>query len=334
MITPRLVLMRELLSEAGAIYVHLDYHVAHYVKVVLDEVFGRENFQNEIIWKRKGGSALGSMNRLSVNTDTILHYTKGDSYIFNPLYMEPDPEYVSQMFRNEENGRRFMLNVMRSPSPRPNLMYDYKGYKTPPNGWAIPLATMQRLDDEGRLYFPESKDKQIYKKIYLDEYPGQLVTNLWSDIALLKGRNSEILNYGTQKPEALLERIIGLSSSEGSVVADFFAGSGTTAAAAEKLGRRWIVSDLGKPAVMITRKRLIDQDSRPFLYQAIGDYQVEQARSALGRRFRVGDLAQVVLKLYGALPLPLEENATGGLGRLPDTKTLVVVDSPARLTTA
>lgn len=333
MIASRLVLMRELLSDIGTIYVHLDYHVAHYVKLVLDEVFGRASFRNEIVWKRKGGSALGTMNRMSVNTDSIFVYTKTDEFIFNPVYVRNE-EYINDMFRySDEDGRRFMLNVMRSPSPRPNLQYNYKGYKTPPNGWAVPLGTMERLDAEGRLYFPESKTKQIYKKVFLDEYPGQLVTNLWDDISLLKGKNAEIVDYATQKPEALLNRIIQLSSNEGSVVADFFVGSGTTAASAEKLGRRWLVTDLGKPSTMITRKRLIDQDAKPFLYQAIGDYQVEQARSTLGRSFRVGDLSKVVLDVYGALPLPPEENVNGSLGRLPGTRTLVMVDSPARLTT-
>lgn len=117
------------------------------------------------------------------------------------------------------------------------------------------------------------------------------------------------------------------------MIGDFFVGSGTTAAAAERLGRQWVVSDLGKPAAMVTRKRLIDQDAKPFLYQAIGDYQVEQARSTLGRSFRVGDLARVVLDLYGAVPLPLEDNVNGSLGRLPNSRTLVLADSPSKLTT-
>ena len=334
MLAPRLMLMRELLSNEGAIYVHLDYHVSHYVKILLDEIFGKENFRNEVIWKRKGGSALSSMNRMSVNTDTIFHYSKTDDFIFNSVYMDPDPDYVEQMFRHEENGRRFMLNVCSSPTYRPNLIFDYKGYATPPNGWRYSRQRMEELDAAGLLYFPEDKSKQIYKKVYLDEYPGQLVTNLWTDISLLKGRNAEILNYATQKPEALLNRIIAISSNPGSLVGDFFVGSGTTAASAEKLGRRWTVSDLGKPAAMITRKRLIDQDSSPFLYQAIGDYQVEQARSTLGRRFRLGDLAKVVLDLFGALPLPPEENVNGSLGRLPGSRTLVFADSPSRLTIA
>lgn len=334
MLAPRLVLMRELLSDKGAIYVHLDYHVSHYVKILLDEIFGKSLFQNEVVWKRKGGSALSSMNKMSVNTDTLFHYSKTDDFIFNTVYMKPDPEYVEQMFtRQDADGRRYMLNVCGSPTYRPNLIFDYKGYATPANGWRYSRAKMEELDAAGLLYFPEDKSKQIYKKVYLDGYQGQLVTNLWTDIPLLKGRNAEILNYATQKPEALLNRIISISSNEGSLVGDFFVGSGTTAASAERNGRRWVVSDLGKPAAMITRKRLLDQESSPFLYQAIGDYQVEQARSTLGRRFRVGDLAQVVLDLYGALPLPPEENVNGSLGRMPHSGSLVLVDSPSRLTT-
>ena len=141
------------------------------------------------------------------------------------------------------------------------------------------------------------------------------------------------VGYATEKPWPLIERILKTSSSAGGLVADFFSGSGTTAAVAEKLGRRWIATDLGKPATMITRKRLIDQDAKPFLYQAIGDYQVEQARSTLGRSYRVGDLAEIVVKLFGALPLPPEANGSRNLGRLPNSRTLVFADSPSRLTT-
>jgi adenine-specific DNA-methyltransferase len=130
----------------------------------------------------------------------------------------------------------------------------------------------------------------------------------------------------------LLERIIKASSNEGALVADFFGGSGTTAAVAEKFGRRWITSDLGKPACMIMRKRLIDQNARPFFYQAIGDYQVEAARSTLGKKFRVGDLAQIVLGLYGALPLAPEDNPNRNLGKMPSARTLVLVDSPQKFT--
>jgi len=153
------------------------------------------------------------------------------------------------------------------------------------------------------------------------------MSDVW-DIGVIAPIAKERVNYSTQKPEKLLQRIIGGATNPGDLVADFFSGSGTTAAVAEKTGRRWITSDLGKPAVMITRKRLIDDEAKPFLYQAIGDYQVEQARSTLGRRYRIGDLAQTVLGLYGALPLPPDQSLGGVLGQLPGESTLVYADSP------
>lgn len=145
-------------------------------------------------------------------------------------------------------------------------------------------------------------------------------------------QEKEKTGYDTQKPEGLIRRVIETSTSEGGLVADFFSGSGTTAAVAEKMGRRWITSDLGKPACMITRKRLIDQDAKPFLYQHIGDYQVEQMRSTMGAKFRIGDLAEIVLGLFGALPLPAEENPNKNMGRIQGSKTLVLADSPNKMT--
>jgi adenine-specific DNA-methyltransferase len=301
MITPRLVLMRELLSDSGSIYVHLDWHVGHYVKMVLDELFGRKSFVDEIIWaygSPSGGRAAGA--KLVKMHETLLHYAKDYSCRkSNKLHLPYSDKYIEDWFK-----------------------------------WT---------DEDGRRYRKRMRDKGQWERQYLDESKGIPASTVWSDIKQVyadprayksnQTKHSEIVGYDTQKPERLLARIIEHSTDPEDVVSDFFVGSGTTAAAAEKLDRRWIVSDLGKPAVMITRKRLIDQDARPFLYQAIGDYQVEQARSTLGRRFRVGDLAQVVLKLYGALPLSPEENASGSLGRLPNARTLVLADSPSRLTT-
>jgi adenine-specific DNA-methyltransferase len=176
-------------------------------------------------------------------------------------------------------------------------------------------------------YFLESDDRFIYEE--------QLIGDVWSDIAdAMHMSKNERVEYATQKPERLLERIIGASSPEAGLIADFTVGSGTTAAVAEKLGRRWITSDIGKPACLITRKRLIDQNAKPFLYQAIGDYQVEAAKTELGRKFRIGDLSSIVLSLYGALPLPVEENPLRNLGSVVygGRKTLVLVDSPNKLT--
>lgn len=254
----RLVLLRELLGPTGSLFLHCDWHRNHHLRCLLDEVFGANNFVNEIVWRRKGGTALGSMSRLSTATDRVLWYAKSDAYLINPVFVPADQEYIDLQFRHTDaNGRRFMVNVLRSPSPRPNLMYDYKGYKMPPNGWAIPIDTMRQWEAEGRLYFPDSKDKQIYKKIYLDEYKGQQINDLWADISTLKGNNAEISGYPTQKPVELLDRILELASPAGGLILDTFVGSGTTAIAAVKKGYRVIGADINLGAIQTTAKRLI-----------------------------------------------------------------------------
>ena len=287
MLTPRLILMRELLADTDSIYVHLDWHVGHYVKIVMDEVFGKENFTNEIIWCFSiGGKGDG---RYARKHNTIHFYAKDTQPIFNGK----DPLVVKERKPNSH---------MRA-----------------------------KVDDDGREY-QEKTDKKSGKvyRYYLDE--GKIPEDYWTDIEQLNREDAERVGYDTQKPQSLLSRIVAASSNPDSIVADFFSGSGTTAAVAEKLGRRWIACDLGKPDCMITRKRLIDQNAGPFLYQAIGDYPVESARSTFGRSVKMGDLAQIVLSLFGALPLPVEVNPNKNLGKLPDGKTLVLADSPNKLT--
>jgi len=334
MITPRLILMRELLSMTGSIYVHLDWHVVHYVKIVMDEIFGKDNFINDIIWKRRTGTA-SSNNGFGVQTDMLLFYVKEDDFYFSPQYRKDGvtKEEIEEKFNLvDEKGRRYWSGDLGNPADRPNLKYEYKGYSPPKNGWAVSLEIMKKWDGDGKLIFPKSPQGRIRRKMYLDDWQGFAIQNLWDDISPVQPQAKEKLDYATQKPEKLLERVIQASSPENGLVADFVGGSGTTAAVAEKCGRRWIISDLGKPACMIMRKRFIDIPSNAFLYQSIGDYQTEQMKSALGRGYRIGDLAQVVLGLYGALPLPSEQSPNRNLGRLPQAKTLVMVDSPNKMT--
>ena len=195
-------------------------------------------------------------------------------------------------------------------------------------------AGIDALLANGGIYWTRNGNPRLKK--YLDESQGVPLQSVWDDIFPVNSQAEERIEYDTQKPETLLDRIIQASCPDGGLVADFFGGSGTTAAVAEKLGRRWITSDLGKPACMIMRKRLIDQNAQPFLYQAIGDYQVEAAKTSLGRDFRVGDLAQIVLSLFGALPLAPEDNPTRNLGSIigGGVRTLVHADSPNKLTGA
>ena len=282
MMYPRLYLMRELLSEQGSIYVHVDWHVGHYVKILLDEIFGKENLINEIIWSYQGtGEPKSAYKR---KHDTILYYSKNLSYIFNQEFAS---EQISDFSKTKYN----------------------------------------KLDEKGNLYKEiRHSDGKVYRQYLKDN---MRMRDVWN-IPIINAQAKERLNYTTQKPEALLEQIIGVSSNENSIVADFFAGSGTTGAVAEKLGRRWIMSDFGKPANMIMRKRLIDQEAKPFLYQAVGDYQREVFASTKEFK-RVGDLSQVVLNLFGAIPF-VDENTPRNLGQLKGTRTLVYVDSPNKMT--
>ena len=276
MIYPRLQLIRELLSDKGSIYIHIDWHIGPYLKLILDEVFGKENFQNEIIWHYIKGAS--GNDRFGRKHNTILFYSKSDSKTFNrdAIGIPYNPETLARAQRGEAR-----YNV-----------------------------TAEELEDRGK-------------------NPG----DVWIDIPPLQGNSLENTSYATQKPEKLLERIIKASSNEGDLVCDFFGGSGTTAAVAERLGRRWITCDIGKPASLVMRKRFIDQEVKPFLYQSIGDYQKEAFRN--NKRYKhVGDLSQVVLGLYGALPFTPEQTNDRNFGYIKGTRTLVMVDSPNRLTTA
>lgn len=256
----RIILLRELMSSSGNIFVHCDWHKSSYLRIICDEVFGNNNFVNEIIWKRKGGSSNPS-KQLDVATDTILWYRKTESAIFNAQFSKDSPEtqqYIEERFNNvDENGRRFMKSPIVSPNYRENLIYEYKGYTPPANGWSISRELMEKWDADSKLYFPE-RGNRIYRKIFLDEYPGQPVSNIWTDIFVINPMALERLDYPTQKPEALLERIIKMASNEDSLVFDCFMGSGTTQAVAMKLGRRFIGADINLGAIQTTTKRLIN----------------------------------------------------------------------------
>jgi adenine-specific DNA-methyltransferase len=294
MIIPRLILMRELLADTGCIYVHLDWHVGHYVKLILDEVFGKNNFRNEVVWSYFGFKR-STARKFPQKHDTLFLYSKASEYYWKTQYKPHSPEYLKR-FKPDETGRLCRSDVN-------------------------PTAGGSR-------------------RIYLDQVEGDIVDSVWDDIPPVNPVAKERVDYSTQKPEKLLERVIESACPPGGMVADFNGGSGVTAAVAERLGRRWITTDLGKPSCMVMRKRLIDQDAKPFLYQAIGDYQVEAAKATLGRDFRIGDLSQIVLSLYGALPLPADVNPQRNLGQIAGiavgagrgSKTLVLADSPNKLT--
>lgn len=335
MFIPRVMLARELLSEQGSMYVHIDWHVGHYAKVALDEVFGKDNFKNEIIWKRSA-IATGLNTQFRTSHDTLLLYGKSKKSIFNIQYGEYSASSKKHYSYQDEKGIFQPVPILASGATNGDTGQPWRGID--PNGlgkngmhWLKKRDELDRLDAEGKIYWPP-KGGTPRLKYYQTEAKGTYVSDIWADINVINSMSNEYLDYDTQKPETLLERIMLASSNEGSIVADFFSGSGTTAAVAERLGRKWVATDLGKPACMITRKRLIDQNAKPYLYQHVGDYQVEMARSTMGRKFRVGDLSEIVLGLFGALPLAVEDNPGRNLGRIHGTKTLVLCDSPNKMT--
>jgi adenine-specific DNA-methyltransferase len=306
------VLLSELLADNGSLYVHLDWHVGHYGKAALDEVFGQHACQNEIIWKRT--SARSDSHTFNHVHDVIYLYARGE-FTFNDVNVPHDPDYTADKYKYlDKNGRRYRLDNMTSPNPRPNMTYVWRGHEPPALGWRYSKQTMQRLHDEGRIWYPDSKDKRPQLIRYLDESPGQRATSVWTDISPVNSQAAERLNYDTQKPEALLERIIKASSNPGDLVLDCCIGSGTTAAVAEKHDRRWIACDLSRFAIHTTRKRLLGiRGVKPFIVQNLGKYerQVWQAAEfpasggdgAEAARQRELAYRNFILELYRATPI-------------------------------
>lgn len=256
MIYERLKLMRDLLAEDGSIYVHCDWRVNSYLKECLNEIFGKENLLNEIIWQRTG--AHNDADRFGIIHDSILLFKKFN-HIFNPVFIPLSEDHIATRFNIEEpeTGRKFFAGPITAPGSGPSRIFNGIEIK-PPVGrhWSYSQEKIDKLSEQNLIYY--SKKGTPYLKQYMDEYinQGRRVQSIWNDILPSK-TGKEILGYPTQKPEALLERVIKASSNEGDLIADFFCGSGTLPAVAEKLGRKWIATDLGKFAIHTTRKRLL-----------------------------------------------------------------------------
>jgi adenine-specific DNA-methyltransferase len=318
MLYERLVLIRDLMHEDGGIYLHIGPTVNHLVRGIMDEVFGRLNSRREIIWKRVSSRSHGEY--YPATHDSILFYSKTDRLVWNQLYEPLDKEYVESKYRfSDPDGRRYRKDNCLNQNPdRPNLTYEWNGHV---RTWRWTKERMQGLHESGRLIYTKSGIPE-YKR-YLDESEGVALQSVWTDINPVNSQAREDTDYPTQKPEALLERILLASSNEGDLVADFFCGSGTTAAVAEKLGRKWIVTDLGKFAIHTTRKRLIqvqrerkavDETFRAFEVLNLGRYERQvylnvsgrltgrKKEQALARREQ--EFRDLILKAYRAEPLP------------------------------
>lgn len=251
----RILLLRELLSDTGSIFLHCDDSRNFYLRCLLSEVFGEDNFHNEIIWKRSTATGLAS-KRCGTLHDTIYWYSKTDQYYFEMQYHEYEEDYLKRA-RKDENGRMYIPIPTGNPGPRPNLYYEYKGYWPHANGYKWTREKMEEFDKQGRLIFPDSPNGRIQYKQYLDEMKGTKLQDIWLDVYPVNPVAKERNGYPTQKSEALLERIIKMCAPKNGLVFDCFMGSGTTQAAAMKLGRRFIGADINLGAIQTTTKRLL-----------------------------------------------------------------------------
>lgn len=252
-----LMAIKSVMSETASIYVHLDWHIGHYVKILLDEIFGEDNFKNEIIWKRFNFHA--DAGRFGAVHETLFFYSKSNEYIFNKVYVPFDEEYTLSRFTyKDKDGRLYLTDNPTAPAhgKTGQPMYFNNKLISPPAGsmWRFSQENINKMMDSGRIVFTNNGMPRI--KRYLDELHGKVVHSIWSDVFPINSQADERVDYATQKPEALLERIIKASSNENMLVADFFGGSGVTAAVANKLGRRFIHCDIGLNSIQTTRDRL------------------------------------------------------------------------------
>jgi site-specific DNA-methyltransferase (adenine-specific) len=254
MMAIRLKEMRRVLKATGSIYLHCDPTASHYLKLLMDAVFAAQNFRTEIIWKRTQPKG-HAYTRFPSSHDVILFYVRSSEADFKQQYKPHDPDYVRKFYKYEEaeTGRRYMLDNLANPNKkRPHLTYEFPPGSGIVRVWRWTKERMTKAWEEGRIVTPP-RGKIVRYKRYLDEMPGAHVTDIWDDIEHLHGSHTERLGYPTQKPEALLERIVQASSNEGDVVLDPFCGCGTTITVAERLHRRWIGMDITHLAVNLMR---------------------------------------------------------------------------------
>lgn len=305
---PRVFQLHRVLKKTGSLYYHCDDHASHYVKVMLDQMFGHQFFQNEIVWKRTG--ARGDGFAWNQQHDTIFFYAKTNKFTFNKQFDEYNDQYVESKYRYDDgDGRLYRLDNMTSPNPRPNMMYVWKGHKAPPKGWRYSKETMIELDAAGRIWYPDSKSKRPQLKRYLDEMKGVAMSSVWTDIAPINSQAQERLGYPTQKPLALLDRILKASSNPNDIVLDAFCGCGTTLVSAQNLQRQWIGIDISPTACRVMAKRLRD----------VCKLREDESLWVKDRGFVVRDLPWTLKQLRAIPPFEFENWAVIALGGVPNT---------------
>jgi DNA modification methylase len=307
---PRCVELHRVLKKTGSFYYHCDWHASHYVKIMLDQIFSENQFQNEIVWKRSSAHSdtKQGMSQYGRIYDSIFFYTKSDQWTWNPHYQAYDENYLSGNYRNTDpDGRRWKSTDLTAAKPGGDTNYEWKG-RRPSKGryWAYSKANMEKFDSEGRLYYTSSGLPRL--KQYLDEMPGVALQNMWIDIPPIASQSAERLGYPTQKPLALLDRIIKASSNPNDIVLDAFCGCGTALVAAENLGRQWIGIDISPTACRVMAKRLRD----------VCKIKEDEKLWQIGRGFVVRDLPWTIEKLRAMPPFEFENWAVIALGGRPN----------------
>jgi DNA modification methylase len=313
MMAPRLIELRRVLKPIGSIYLHCDPTSSHYLKLLMDAIFDPRNFKNEIVWRRADPKG-HAFTRFPSTHDVILYYARGEEPTWKTQYRGYDPDYLKSHYSSleEGTGRRYTLSDCTNPNKnRPHLTYEWHGIT---KVWRWTKEKMQQMHDEGRLIYTKSGAPR-YKR-YLDEMAGTVLTSIWDDIPFINSQARERLGYPTQKPEALLERIIKASSNEGDVVLDPFCGCGTAVAVAQKLNREWIGIDITHLAITLIRHRLKDAFGDKAQYQVVGEPVSLPDAEALAKQ----DPYQFqwwALGLVGARPVEQKKGADRGIdGRL------------------
>ena len=275
MMAIRLAVLHQKLKAAGSLYLHCDPTASHYLKILLDGIFGPNAFQNEIVWKRT--TTHSDSKTWSRVADNILFYTRSNKFTCNTPREKHSDEYLEAKYRHDDgDGRLYMLDNMTSPNPRPNMMYELKGFPFPEKGWRYSKETMAKLDKEGRIWYPvdalgkPDTSKRPRLKRYLDEMPGGVMGTVWTDIPPVNSQAKERIGYPTQKPIALLDRIIRASSNEGDIILDPFCGCGTTIEAAQRSNRKWIGIDIAIHAMKVIEARLTDSFEKAPKYKLEG----------------------------------------------------------------
>ena len=321
--------MYRVLKPTGSIFLHCDWHANAYIRVhILDRIFGEDNFRGEIIWQRHN-SHNDAKKKLAVLKDTIWYYSKTKKSIYNPVYGSLTEKYTDDFYKYDDGDGKglYQLGDMASPNPRPNMMYEWQGFSYPVKGWRYEKETMQKLHDEGKIYYPKDKNgdfdytKRPRIKRYLSEQQGQLLGDIWTDIQNIQAHSKERIGYPTQKPEELMERIIKMASNEGHIVLDPFAGGGTTIAVADKLNRHWIGIDQSPMAVKVTEFRLQKQTdlfTAPYTVQLHKyDYDTLRYKDAF-------EFENWIIQQFGGIPQNKKGSDFGLDGKMGDSTPIQV----------